>query len=61
MCGRVWIWPLYLDETLGADRLIATSGLVEVWRIIQEAYRTLCCVLVEIGFDGLPVDIWLVG
>ena len=34
---RVRIWTLDLNEAFGTDRLIAASGSVQVWGIIQEA------------------------
>jgi hypothetical protein len=46
MLGRMWIGPLNLYEALGADWLIATARLIEVWRVEHEAYGTLFGVFV---------------
>ena len=58
---RVWIGTFDLNKAFRADRLIATSGSIEVRRIIQEAYRTLEGVLVKISLKGLAIDIWVFG
>lgn len=49
------IRAFYLNETFGADRLIATPGFVQVRRIVNEANWAFCRILVEISLDGLSV------
>lgn len=47
---------LDFDEALRADRLLTASCLVEVWRIVEKADRTLCGILVEKNFKRFIVD-----
>lgn len=53
---QVWVGTFDLDEALAADGLVAAARPVQVWGIIQEADRTLGCILVEKDFDWLAID-----
>lgn len=55
------IRPFNLYKALGTDWLIATPGFVEVRRIVEEADRTLGCVLVQENLKSLAVDIGVLG
>jgi hypothetical protein len=56
MLRRVRIRTLDLYEALGADRLVTAASLVEVWRVVHEADRTLCSVLVQNSLKRRAVD-----
>lgn len=55
------IRPLNLDEAFAANGLVAAAGVVQVWRVRQEADRTFGSVLVEENFERLSVDKGVVG
>ena len=59
--GRMRVGPLDLHEALGADGLVAAAGAVEVGRVEEEADGALGRVLVQIGLQGLPVDLRVLG
>ena len=61
MLWGVRVRALDLHEAFGANGLITASGVVQVWRIVEETDRTFACVFVQIDFDGLPVDKWVLG
>lgn len=35
--GEMWVGSLYLYKAFTADGLIAASGMVEVWRVVEKA------------------------
>lgn len=55
------IRSLNLDEAFAANGLVTAAGVVQVWRVRQEADRTFGSVLVEENFEGLSVDKRVVG
>lgn len=46
MLWRMWIGTLDLYKAFGADPLVATSRLIAVCRIVDEADGALVCVFV---------------
>jgi formyltetrahydrofolate synthetase len=56
MLWGMGVWAFYLNEALGANRLVATSRTIEIRRIIEEADRTLRGILVEVRLNGLTID-----
>lgn len=46
MLRGMGIWSFDLHKALGANGLVATPGLVQVWRIIQEADGAFCRILI---------------
>lgn len=61
MFRDMWIWPFNLDEAFRTDCLIATSCFVKIWRIVEEADWTFRSVLVKICFNGLTIDVRVLG
>lgn len=52
---------LDLNEALRTDKLITTSGFVEVRRVIEEANRALRCIFVQEYFYSLPINKRIIG
>jgi hypothetical protein len=61
MFRRVGIGSLDLDETLGANRLIAASGSIQIRWIVEKADGTFGRVFVETGFQRLPIHQRIIG
>ena len=59
--GWMGIGPLNLYKALGANRLIATARLVEMWRVEHEADGALLGILVQECLDTLSIDIRVLG
>jgi len=57
MLRGMWIWSLDLYEALRADGLVATTCLIKIRRVVEEANGALGRVFVQKGFDTLAVDI----
>lgn len=57
MFRRMRIRSLDLYEALRAYGLIATSCLIEIWRIIEEANWAFQNVFVQIGLDRLAINL----
>ena len=56
MLWWMWVWSLDLDETFGADRLVAASSLIQIGRVVKKADWTLRGVFVEMSFYRLSID-----
>lgn len=54
--GDVRVRSLDLDETLGANVLVAAAGAVQVWWVVHEADGALDRILIENRLDGPAVD-----
>lgn len=61
MFWSMGIWSFDLNKAFRADSLFAASGRIEIWWIVQEANGALASILVQICFDGLPVDKRVLG
>jgi hypothetical protein len=58
--GKVWVGALDLDKTLAADGLVAASGVVEVWRVVEEADGAFSALFVKEHFERLSIYKWIV-
>ena len=57
MFWQMGIRPLYLDEALGANWLIAATSLVQVRWIINKADGAFFRAFIQKHLEGLTVDI----
>jgi hypothetical protein len=61
MLGEMGIRALDLNKAFATDRLVTTSGVVQVRRVCQETDRTLISILVQENLERLTVDKGIVG
>lgn len=61
MFWRMRIRSLDLYEAFRADRLITTSSLIQVWRVVEEADGTLGSILVKERLQQMSMHIWILG
>ena len=59
--GEVRVGTLDLYEALAADSLVATSSVVEVWRVVEEADGAFAALFVQEYLERLSIYKWIVG
>lgn len=53
--GKMRVRSLDLHEALTANLLVAASGSVQIWRVVQEANRAFCAFFVKENLHRLSV------